>query len=121
MATGTGYTIAHVDGLERNGRWRLVRRTLGIGSFGCNLVELEPGYTLPEHDETPRDQEELFFVLSGDAIASIEDERHPAPAGTLVRVDPGLRRTIANESDAPVRVLIVSAPRTSGYEPMEWA
>jgi hypothetical protein len=37
-----------------------------------------------------------------------------------VRVDPALRRTVRNTSRSPVSVLIVSAPRTSGYEPMGW-
>ena len=46
---------------------------------------------------------------------------HPAPAGTFVRVDPQVTRTIRNDGDEPVDLLIVSAPRTSGYEPMGWA
>ena len=121
MAVETGYTIARVDELERSGRWSLVRRTLGITSFGCNLVELEPGYSLPEHDELARDHEELFFVLAGDAVLSIDGQTRPAPAGTLARVDPPPRRTVRNESDGPVTLLIVSAPRTSGFTPLDWA
>ncbi len=45
----------------------------------------------------------------------------PAPAGTFVRVDPQPRRTVRNDGDEVASVLIVSAPRTSGYRPMEWA
>jgi hypothetical protein len=37
-----------------------------------------------------------------------------------VRLDPELRRTVRNTSERPISVLIVSAPRTSGYEPMGW-
>ena len=29
--------------------------------------------------------------------------------------------TVRNDSDEPASVLIMSAPRTSGYEPMGWA
>ena len=117
----SGYTIAHVDGLERSGRWGLARRTLGLSSFGLNVVDIAPGTQIPEHDETARDQEEVFVVLDGDATAVLDGERHPAPRGTLVRVDPDVVRTIANDGDEPVRVLIASAPRTSGYEPLDWA
>src|SRR4051794_10702275 len=78
MATTTGFTIAHRDDLERTGGWLLVRRTLGVSSFGMNLVEIEPGQRIPEHDETQRDQEEVFLVLSGQAAFVIEDEPHPA-------------------------------------------
>jgi hypothetical protein len=43
------------------------------------------------------------------------------PAGTFARLDPPLRRTVVNNGEEPASVLIVSAPRSSGYEPMEWA
>jgi mannose-6-phosphate isomerase-like protein (cupin superfamily) len=115
------YTIAHRDELERTGNWSLVRRTLDCNSFGVNLVELPPGESIPEHDETERDQEELFFVLEGSATIVIDDVEHPAPAGTFARLDPNHRRTVRNHGENPVSVLIVSAPQTSGYHPMEWA
>jgi quercetin dioxygenase-like cupin family protein len=116
-----GFSIKHRDDFERTGRWALARRTLGISSLGINLVELEPGYAIPEHDETGRDQEEVFIVLSGSATAVLDGVDHPAPAGTFVRVDPQVTRTVRNDGDEPVDLLIVSAPRTSGYEPMGWA
>lgn len=117
-----GFTIAHLDDFERPfPKWALARKTLGLGSFGMNVAELPPGETIPEHNEIARDQEEVFVVLSGDATMVIDGEEHPAPAGTFVRLDPEPTRTVVNRSDAPVTVLIVSAPRTSGYEPMPWA
>ncbi len=116
-----GYTIAHLDGLERTGDWRLVRRSLGCRSFGINLVEIPPGGSIPEHDETERDQEELFFVLSGSAALVIDGEDHPARAGTFARVDPAHRRTVRNEGSERCSVLIMSAPTNSGFQPMEWA
>lgn len=75
--TAEPLTILTVDDMERTGGWALARRSLGVASFGLNVVDIAPGETIPEHDETGRDQEEVF--------------------------------------------LIVSAPRTSGYEPMGWA
>lgn len=113
--------IKHEDELERSGRWSLARRSLGLRAFGMNVVELEPGRGLPEHDETERDQEEVYIVLSGTAEARVNGERHPAPAGTFVRLDPEPLRTIVNVGEAPARILVVSAPRSSGFEPMEWA
>jgi uncharacterized cupin superfamily protein len=116
-----GYTIAHLDDLERSGRWRLARRSLGLSSFGMNVVDIEPGTQIPEHHELDRDQEEVFLVLEGDATLVVDGERHPAPRGTFARVDPAVTRTVANDGEERVRLLIVSAPRTSGYEPMDWA
>ena len=118
---GDGYTIAPREELERTGGWSLVRRSVGCRAFGVNLVEIPPGESIPEHDETARSQEELFFVVSGSPTLVIDGEGHPAPAGTFARLDPPRRRTVRNGGSEPCSVLIVSAPTTSGYEPMEWA
>lgn len=121
MDRGEGYSIVHREELERSGNWSLVRRTLGCQAFGVNLVEIPPGETIPEHDETERDQEELFYVLEGSPSFVIDGQEHPAPAGSFARLDPAPRRTVRNPGPHPAAVLIFSAPRTSGYEPMSWA
>jgi quercetin dioxygenase-like cupin family protein len=116
-----GLTVRRREELERTGNWLLVRRSLGLSAFGMNLVEIPPGERIPEHDETGRDQEEVFLVLSGSPTLVVDGEEHPAPAGTFARLDPALRRTVVNAGDEPCAVLICSAPRGSGYEPMGWA
>jgi uncharacterized cupin superfamily protein len=121
MERDDGYTIAHRDELERSGDRALVRRSLDCHAFGVNLVEIPPDGSIPEHDETERDQEELFFVISGTPTLVIDGEDHPAPAGTFARLDPSHGRTVRNHDSEPASVLIVSAPTTSGYTPMEWA
>jgi uncharacterized cupin superfamily protein len=113
--------LVHSDECERTGNWRLVRRSLGLSAFGINLVEIASGEQIPEHDETERDQEEVFYVLEGTPTLVVDGEDHPARAGTFARLEPELRRTVRNDGGDPAQVLIVSAPRTSGYEPMEWA
>ena len=80
-----------------------------------NLVDIPPGESIPEHDETARDQEELFFVVSGSPVLVIDGQEHPAPAGTFACLDPPRRRTVRNTGSDPCSVLIVSAPTTSGY------
>jgi uncharacterized cupin superfamily protein len=115
------FKLAHRDECERTGNWQLVRRTLALGAFGINIVEIPAGERIPEHDETERDQEEVFYVLSGSPTLLIDGEQHAAPAGTFARLDPEHSRTVLNEGSEPASVLIVSAPRSSGYEPMGWA
>jgi quercetin dioxygenase-like cupin family protein len=85
-----------------------------------NVVDIEPGDRIPEHDETGRDQEEVFIVLSGNATLVVDGRAHPAPAGTFARIDPPLLRTVVNTGDETASVLIVSAPTTSGFEPDTW-
>jgi uncharacterized cupin superfamily protein len=118
----SGFTIKHDDELERDyGKWVLVRRSLGLGSFGMNAVELRPGDSIPEHDETGRDHEEVFIVLEGSPTLVVDGADHPLRAGSFARLDPEPQRTIRNDGDSVARVLIVSAPVTSGYEPLGWA
>ena len=114
-------TITHLDDCEIAGNWRLLRRTLGVKSFGLNLVEIPPGERIPEHDEVQRDQEEVFCVISGHPTLVIDGQENPTSPGTFARLDPRHARTVHNDRDQPARVLILSAPRTSGYQPMEWA
>ncbi|MGK2878184.1 MAG: cupin domain-containing protein [Solirubrobacterales bacterium] len=111
----------HRDDFEMNGNWALARRSLGVESFGMNLVAIDAGERIPEHDEIDRDQEEVFIILSGSPAIVIDGDEFPVEAGTYIRVDPEHRRTVENIGETPCEVLIISAPRTSGYVPMEWA
>jgi uncharacterized cupin superfamily protein len=117
-----GFTIKHDEELERDfGKWVLVRRSLGVGSFGINIVELPPGDAIPEHDETERGQEEVFYVVSGTPTMVVDGIDHPLKAGSFVRLDPPPRRTVRNDSAETATFMIVSAPTSSGYEPLGWA
>jgi uncharacterized cupin superfamily protein len=97
-----------------------VRRTLGLRAFGINLVVIPPGEQIPEHDEVARDQEEVFYILSGTPTLVVDGEDHQTGAGWFARLDPEHTRTVRNDGDEPASVLIASAPRSSGYQPMEW-
>jgi uncharacterized cupin superfamily protein len=121
MAAGGGFTVAHRDDCETSGNWRLVRRTLGLRAFGMNLVDIPPGEQIPEHDETGRDQEEVFYVVAGTPTLVVDGEDRSTRPGTFARLDSDHRRTVRNDGDETATVLIASAPRSSGYEPMEWA
>jgi quercetin dioxygenase-like cupin family protein len=121
-----GYAIKHRDefeSMEGSGEatWRLARKALGTSAFGFNLVEIEPGGEIPEHDELASGQVELFIVLEGEAVMRLEGEDHPAPAGTFASIEPPATRTILNRSDAPVTALLIGVKPEGGYEPMSWA
>lgn len=115
------FNLAHRDDCQTNGEWRLVRRTLDVQAFGVNLVEIPAGEQIPEHDEIDRDQEELFYILAGSPTLVIDGKDHPARAGTFARLDPEHKRTVRNDGEERASVLVVSAPRSSGYQPMSWA
>src|SRR5688572_19729002 len=107
MSERPALRILHRDQLERNGAWRLARRSLGVEAFGINIVDIVPGDRIPEHDETERDQEEVFVVLHGTATLLVDGTPHLMPQGSLARLDPDLRRTVANEGDEVASVMII--------------
>lgn len=120
------YTIKHRDEFESmegsgDSTWRLARKALGTSAFGFNLVEIDPGGEIPEHDEAQSGQVELYAILEGEAVLRIEGEDHPAPAGTFASIEPPATRTILNRSDSPVTAMLIGVQPEGGYEPMSWA
>ncbi len=119
------FTIKHRDEFESmegsgDSTWRLARKALGTSAFGFNLVEIEPGGQIPEHDEGGSGQIELYAILEGDAVLRIQGEDHPAPAGTFASIEPPASRTILNRSDAVVTALLIGVDPRGEYEPMSW-
>ena len=92
------FTIMHLDDFERPfPKWALARRSLGLTSFGMNVVELPPGETIPEHTEVETDQEEVFIALSGEPTMVVDGEDHAMRSGTFARLGPEPRRTVRND------------------------
>lgn len=121
----SGYTIKHRDEFESmegsgDSTWRLARKALGTSAFGFNLVEIEPGGQIPEHDEEESGQVELYVILEGEAVLRIEGEDHPAPAGTFASIEPPAKRTVLNRSDGKVTAMLIGVHPAGGYEPMSW-
>ncbi|MGZ4387858.1 MAG: TPR end-of-group domain-containing protein [Gaiellaceae bacterium] len=121
----SSFDVAQLDQLEEmtDGRcpWRPVRHHFGITAFGVNAWtgHAAGDRIINEHDEADED-EELYLVLSGRAVFELDGERRDAPAGTLVFVRPGVKRTaFAEEADTTV-LAIGGTPgkayRPTGYE-----
>jgi quercetin dioxygenase-like cupin family protein len=115
------FTIKRRDELESmegsgNCTWHLVRKPLELEAFGINMVEIGPGGQIPEHDETGSGQVEVFAILDGTGKFRLNGEDHEAPAGSFVRLDPPVTRTIVNDSDAPLTALLSGVPADSGYK-----
>jgi uncharacterized cupin superfamily protein len=119
-------SIKHRDEFERMAgsgdcTWMLARKALGTSAFGYNLVQIEPGGALPEHDEAGSGQVELYVVLDGDATISIDGQELPAPAGTFASLDPGSTRTLINRSEEPVTALLIGVLPNDAYQHPGWA
>ncbi len=72
------------------------------------VITLAPGEALKRHI-TPVDV--AFFVLEGTGVVEIGEERQEVSAGTLVESPRDIAHCWFNESDKPLRFMIVKAPR----------
>ncbi len=101
-----------------------VRLPLGIGSFGVNVYGPgASGQVIEEHDELGAGagrHEELYIILAGHAVFTLDGEEVEAPAGTLVFVrDPAVRRR-AHARGAETRVLVVGGTPGQPFRPSPW-
>ena len=121
------YSTSRIEELPElwDGFCRLVRKGLGIESFGVNLMEIPPDYTTGPHDESGSGQEELYAAMRGSGwvlVGPDDDSEEPLTldGDTLVRVGPGERRRVRSGPDG-LRVLIVGGSPGQPYSPMEWS
>src|ERR1700722_2261971 len=86
-------TFAELD-FDGGERFQTVRRELGVGAFGINLVLLAPRERgrIHSHDR----QEEVYLVLAGELTLIVESVEHVLGTRRLARVGPGVRRQLVN-------------------------
>ena len=99
---------------------RPVRHHFGITSFGVNAwtVAAAGERVINEHDETG-DMEELYLVHSGRATFELAGEEIDAPAGTLVFVQPGVRRT-AFAKEPGTTIIVLGGTPGEAYDVIGW-
>jgi uncharacterized cupin superfamily protein len=93
---------------------RPLGRTLGLTDAALNYYELEPGESFAFGYHRHAGQEEVFYVLEGEATFETEDGDIDVAAGELVRFEPGEWQQGHNRSDERVRALALGAPAESG-------
>ena len=123
-------TLAQVDPGNPDvidGSFHLVRRHFDVRAFGVNAVIGNAGdeMVVPHHeadDEANRTNghEELFAVMTGHAVFTVDGEEIDAPGGTVVFVrDPALIRSARATADGTA-ILAVGGPVGVPYAVSRW-
>ena len=89
--------------LDNQERFQSLRRELGVGSFGLNLITLASGARGRIHAH--EHQEEVYLVIEGELTLVIEGEEHPLERGRLARVGPTVRRQLVNKGPERLALL----------------
>ena len=104
-----------IDEMEASflGSFKRARAELGVTSFGVQVIDFPPNNDLyPEHDHADDGQEEVYLALSGEGELDIEGETHPLTPDVMVRVGPGVKRTIRT-GDSRLRLLAMGGTPAS--------
>jgi mannose-6-phosphate isomerase-like protein (cupin superfamily) len=91
-------TIKQFDELasyNEEGRFRYAGKSLGVSSWGMNILKLPAQWSdYPDHDHLKDGQEEVYLVLEGSAQLNAGTETFSLEPGLLARVGPGQKRKI---------------------------
>jgi mannose-6-phosphate isomerase-like protein (cupin superfamily) len=115
------HTAKRIDELEASwgGSFIRARASLGVTSFGMNIVNLPPssGEMYPEHSHRFNGQEEVYYALSGSADLVLPDGVVPLdPGGSMVRVGPESRRAVRSGPEG-VQLLVIGGVLGKAYTP----
>ena len=93
--------------------WVPLQHVFGLTAFGANAFVGAAGQTLvSEHDESGSGQEELYLVVSGNALFRIDGERVDAPAVSAVAVrDPAARRSVVASEEGTTLLAFGGMPQ----------
>jgi uncharacterized cupin superfamily protein len=92
-----------------------MRRALGTTAFGLNEVRMPPGFSGPEHDEIETKHDEVYVVLEGSGIATIDGEQVAIVPGDYLLVAPDSTRVIT-AGDEGLRFIAIGAPAKPAYD-----
>ncbi|MDN7242714.1 quercetin 2,3-dioxygenase [Planococcus sp. N028] len=82
------------------------------GAFGMVELTHPPGFAAPMH--TNRNEEEIFYVLEGEATFTVGEKTIMAKQGSFVYTPRGIPHMYKFEGDGPAKILVMVTP--AGFE-----
>jgi mannose-6-phosphate isomerase-like protein (cupin superfamily) len=73
---------------------------------------LPPGASIGVHPHPT--EEEIYFILEGRGIMTVDDEEREVSAGDMVLTRPGSSHGLRNHSEAPLRMLALGVDTEEG-------
>jgi uncharacterized cupin superfamily protein len=104
------------------GRWAALNGPLGLTGFGINAYVADLNESADTaHDESESGQQELYIVVAGAAVITVDGVEHVARPGTLVSApDPSTSRSIRVLERGTRLVCLGALPGTGGEGFGDW-
>lgn len=119
MSTYAVMKIEEMEGIY-GGAFKRARASLGVESFGMQIIDMPPNYeNYPEHDHAEDGQEEVYVTLRGSGELEIEGERFPLDADRVARVASGTMRKVWPGAEG-IRILVLGGVPGATYEAPEF-
>jgi len=79
-----------------------INRFTGAADTAVVYFEVQPGDYVPTHTDSA---EEIIYIVAGEGVARVGDERGPVRAGDLAVIPAMAPHGIANTGDEPLKVV----------------
>lgn len=112
------YTALHMKEMEaaHGGGFVKARASLGVTSFGMQIIRMPAGYgDYPEHDHSHDGQEEVYSALAGSGWIDIEGERVELEKDVFVRVAAETKRKV-HAGPEGLQMLVLGGCPEKAYE-----
>jgi quercetin dioxygenase-like cupin family protein len=95
----------------------LSKALVGPANSGSQAIDFRisryaPSAHVAEHAH--RTQEQIYYVLEGEGLLTLDDERHLMRPHDYVYIPPGVRHSFANTGLAGLVFLVVTTPAADG-------
>jgi quercetin dioxygenase-like cupin family protein len=113
--------IVDIAAIKHQSGWSPIRRELDVQAFGINAWSGDEGASLVgEHNEQSSGHEELYLVIAGSALFTVDGEDTVVPAGSVIFVrDPAQERKAVAAGDGTT-IVSVGGKAGEAYEPLVW-
>jgi len=103
------HTTAHYrDGAERMDGMYFMRDALDCEHVGVTMIDADDEFTGPEHDHADEGHEEVYLVVDGSAVITVDGHDHEIHEGEAVRVSPDATRQLRVHAGG--RAVVCGAP-----------
>jgi hypothetical protein len=101
--------------------WKPIRKTLGVTAFGINAYTAAAAgdEVVEDHTESTLGHEEIYAVVAGHAVFTVDGEEVDAPVGTLVYLDDPAQQRSARAVEPGTTVLAVGG-LPGQHRPSAW-